>query len=313
MATRAEESEREAGIVKVDDPVVDTARQVETKPAPPPAPPRVPPDALPRTSMGPSFGERVARFFRFLLRLLLLLIFLGLLSVALYLALPWLYERFIRPVERNTAQVTELQSRQDQTEQELADLQTRLGTLETVQNQHNGSLTELDQRMSDIETEITARTESLAALERLQSELEEQNQVVSAELERQINLLKAMELLSRARLSMYQSNFGLAKQDVQIARDILATLRPDAPDSLAAELGAVLLRLDLTLSNLPNFPVAASDDLDIAWQILLSGLPEVTPTVNATPTPATTLSPSPTANATFTLTPQGTVQPSATP
>lgn len=313
MATRAEESEREAGIVKVDDPIDETAPQVETKPASPPAPPRLPPDAPPRTSMGPSFGERLGRFFRFLLRLVLLLIFLGLLSLVLYLALPWLYERFIRPVERNTAHVAELQSRQEQTEQELADLQTKLETLETVQNQHDGSLTGLDERMSDIEAEIAARSESLAALERLQSELDEQNQAVSAELERQINLLKAMELLSRARLSMYQSNFGLARQDVQIARDILATVRPDAPESLAEELEAVLLRLDLTLSNLPNFPVAASDDLDIAWQILLSGLPEATPTVSATVTPATTSSPSPTARATFTSTPEGTPQPTATP
>jgi len=122
-----------------------------------------------------------------------------------------------------------------------------------------------------------------------------------------------MELLSRARLSMYQSNFGLARQDVQIARDLLAAVRPEAPNSLAEDLEAVLIRLDLTLSNLPNFPVAASDDLDIAWQVLLSGLPEVTPTVSTTPTPATTVSPSPTANTTFTPTPQGTVQPSATP
>jgi predicted RNase H-like nuclease (RuvC/YqgF family) len=216
-------------------------------------------------------------------------------------------------VEQNTAQVRELQSRQQQTEQELADLQTRLETFETVQNQHDGSLNELDQRLIDIETEIAARTESLAALERLQAELEEQNQAVSAELERQINLLKAMELLSRARLSMYQSNFGLARQDVQIARNLLAGIEPEAPGSLAEELGAVILRLDMTLSSLPAFPVAASDDLDIAWQILLSGLPVSTPTVSISPTPLTTLSPGPTANASLTPTPRVTVQPSATP
>lgn len=313
MATRADESEREVGIVKVDDRVDDTAPQVEAKPATPPAPPRVPPDAPPRTPMGPSFGERVGRFFRFLLRLIFLLIALAIIGLALYILLPELYQHYVRPVEQNTAEVRELRSWQEQTEQELADLQTRLESLETLQNQHAGSLAELDQRMSDIETEITARRESLAALERLQSELEEQNQAVSAELERQINLLKGMELLSRARLSMYQSNFGLARQDVQIARDILATLQPDAPESLAEELEAVLLRLDLTLSNLPNFPVAASDDLDIAWQILLSGFPEVTPTVSATPIPATTVSPGPTANATFTSTPKATAQPTATP
>jgi predicted RNase H-like nuclease (RuvC/YqgF family) len=242
------------------------------------------------------------------------LIVLTVISIALYFAVPLFYDTFVRPVEQNTAQIRELQSQQEQTQQQLTDLQTKLETLETVQNQHDQSLTDLDQRVIDIETEIAARTESLEALERLQSELEAQNQEVSAELERQISLLKSMELLSRARLSLYQSNFGLAKQDVQIARDLLAGIPTDAPDELAKDLGAVILRLDLTLSNLPDFPVAASDDLDIAWQILLSGLPTATPTVSVTPTPAGTASPTPTAaDMTITPTARATVQPSATP
>jgi hypothetical protein len=303
MAKRGKEPAPESGIVKVVDPLFDAPVKVDSQP-------EVPPVSVDAPS-GPSFGERVGRFFRFLLRLVLLVIFLSLLSVALYLVLPLLYQRYIRPVEQNTAQMIELQSRQAQTEQELADLQTRLGTFETVQNQHDQLLTELDQRMSDIETEITARTESLAALEDMQSEIQAQNEAAAVELQRQINLLKAMELLSRARLFMYQSNFGLAEQDVQIARDLLVTIQPQAPQPLGDELDAVLLRLDLTLSNLPDFPVVASDDLDIAWQILLSGLPQATPTMSETLTPAVTLSS--TAIATFTPTPQGTVQPSATP
>src|SRR5215216_3539310 len=161
-ASEPSELEQEVGIVKVDESRGETPPEVEAKPAPPPAPPRVPPDAPPRTAPGPSFGQRVGRFFRFLLRLVLLLIFLGLLSVALYLTLPWLYQRFIRPVEQNTAQVREIQSQQEQTGQELADLQIRLETLEAMQNQQDQSLTELDQRLIDIETEINARTESLA-------------------------------------------------------------------------------------------------------------------------------------------------------
>ena len=319
MAKRAKESEpsepeREAGIVTVDDPINDPPPVVDTKPAlPPPPPPRVPPEAPPRTPSGPSFGDRVGRFFRFLWRLFLLLLFLGLLSIALYLAVPWLYQTFIRPMEQNTAQVRDLQSRQEQTEQELADLKTKLETIEGVQNEHDGSLTDLNDRMEEIESEITARTESLAAIERLQSELEEQNQEVSAELERQINLLKAMELLSRARLSMYQSNFGLAKQDVEIARDLLATIQPDAPQKLETQLDAVIMRLDLTLSNLPDFPVAASDDLDIAWQILLAGEPQPTPTLVASPTPVGTISATPTGVVTSTPTLVATVSATPTP
>ena len=337
MAKRAkasEPSEPEAGIVKVHDPLLDMPVAADTTSESPPTSKDVPvsePMGAPvsastvapvvsRASVpsGPSFGQRVGRFFWYILRLVSLLILLSLLSLALYLVLPWLYQRFIQPVEQNTAQVRELQSRQAQTEQELADLQTKLGTIETVQNGHDGSLTELDKRLSDIETEITARTKSLSELEDMQSKLQEQNEAASAELDRQINLLKGMELLSRARLFMYESNFGLAKQDVQIARDLLAKVQPDAPQPLADELETVVQRLDMTLSNLPAFPVAASDDLDIAWQILLSGLPQPTPTVIGTFTPAGTLPVTPTGNATevtFTPTPQvtATIQPSATP
>jgi signal transduction histidine kinase len=310
MAKRAKESEpsepeREVGTVKVDEPIIDTPPAVDAKPELPPPPPR--------TASGPSFGDRIGRFFRFLWRLFLRLLFLGLLSLVLYLAVPWLYQTFIRPIQQNTAEVRELQSRQEQTGQELDDLRTRLETMESAQNQNAKSLSEFDQRLVDIETEIAARTESLETLEQMLTDLEGQNEAISVELERQINLLKSMELLSRARLSMYQSNFGLAKQDVQIARDLLATVQPDSPEKLAAELGAVILRLDLTLSNLPDFPVAASDDLDIAWQILLSGLPHPTPTLVESPTPVGIISATPTAVATSAPTLVVTVSPTATP
>ena len=294
---------------------VENPPPVEARPALPP--PRVPPDAPPRTTSGPDFGSRVGDFFRFLLRLVLLLLFLGLLSLVLYLTLPWLYQRFIRPVEQNTAQVRQLQTQQEQTEQELADLQSRLDSMEAGQSQNGESFTELDQRLSEIEEEISARTESLETLERMLSELEGQNEANAIELERQIHILKAMELLSRARLSMYQSNFGLARQDVQIARGLLAEAQPTSPSTEAAELDAVIQRLDLTLSNLPAFPVAAADDLDIAWQILLSGLPQPTATMVATltstPTPVGTVSTTSTAVGTSTPTLAATLPPSATP
>ena len=318
MAKRAKESapsEPESGIVKVVDPFEeDEPVELEPRPEPPPAPPIAPPEAPPQTVPGPSFGDRVLRFFRFLLQLGALLVILAIISVALYYALPWLYQRYIRPVEQNTVQLSELQSRLEQTEQELAGLQSRLDDMEAGQRQNAQSLTELDQRVSDIETEIDARTQSLAALEQMQSELQAQSEADSAEFQRQINLLKAMELLSRARLFMYQSNFGLARQDVQVARNLLATVQTDAPDSLADDLEAVVLRLDMTLSNLPNFPVVASDDLDIAWQILLSGLPPAIPTLIETPTLVVTWSPTPVAaDMTITPTPLATLPPSATP
>jgi pimeloyl-ACP methyl ester carboxylesterase len=50
-----------------------------------------------------------------------LLVILSIVSLALYYALPLLYQNYIVPVEQNTTRVMELQSQQEQTEQQLAD------------------------------------------------------------------------------------------------------------------------------------------------------------------------------------------------
>jgi hypothetical protein len=295
MAKRVKESIPESDIVKVVDPLYDAPVAVEGVNETPPAPSR------------PTAGERIRRFFEVLLRLTSWVIIFTVFGAALYYSLPLLYQRFVQPVQQNTAQMGQLQSQQAQTEQELADLQARLESLETGQSQNADAFTELEKRLSVIETEIEARTQSLSSLETMQSELQAQNEETSAELDRQINVLKAMELLSRARLFMYQSNFGLARQDIQIANDLLVEIQPDGSESLAAELDAVIHRLGLTLSNLPNFPVAASDDLDIAWQILLSGMPQAPSATSITPATETTMTTTP--QATFTVTPAATTTP----
>ena len=302
MVKKVKESSSAEEIVPEEE-TVDKAvavvppQEPEPEPVPEPAPISIP------SSSSPNSGQKVGRFFGFLFRLLIVLIVLGAIAVGLYFGLPLLYQRYILPVQQNTTQLQQLRTQQVQNEQTIAELQTRLTAIETQQAGQAENLTELDGRVMDIETEIAASTETLAALEKMQVTLQAQNDADSAELKRQVNLLRVMELLSRARLFMYQSNFGLAKQDVQTARDLLATVRPDAPEALADDLDAVLLRLDLTLSNLPDFPVAASDDLDIAWQILLGGLPQPQPTIQVTPTPEITSTP----------TPQVTIEPTATP
>jgi hypothetical protein len=203
--------------------------------------------------------------------------------------------------------LTQLKTRLAQNEITIAGLQTKLDAAQTAQVQQAQSISELDGKVQKIEEQIAARTQSLAALEQAQSALQAQNDATDAEVERQINLMKSMELLSRARLFMYQSNYGLARIDVQTARDLLAKVQPTA--DFADDLAEVIHRLDLTLANLPSFPVAASDDLDIAWQILLGGLPEP----QAAPVTATPVSETPAPEATATPTPSATIEPTATP
>lgn len=291
MARRSKEPASAEEIIQAEPPIVEEPAVETGSIIPSVEPPVAPPQPRPT---GPSLGQRIGRFVRFLFTLILILLVIGAIGAAAYFGLPFVYEKYVLPVQQNTAQLAGLQTQQAQSEQAIADLQSQLSAVEAAQTEQAKSLTDLGMRMNDLEKEIAAHTQTLAALDEMQKQLADQGEAANAELDRQVNLLRAMELLSRARLFMYQSNFGLAKLDVQTARDILADVQPTAPEPLAAELKEVLLRLDLTLSNLPSFPVAASDDLDIAWQVLLGGLPPTEPT----PAPTTTVEPLPQPSAT---------------
>jgi len=301
MTKRNKESEPAEEIVQAEQPASEIVAVVE--------PPIQPMESAPTGPTGPTFGQRVGRFFAALLRLVIFLIVLAALAAGLYFALPLVYQNYILPVQENTAQLTQLKTRLAQNEITIAGLQTKLDAAQTAQAQQAQSISDLDGKVQKIEEEIAARTQSLAALEQAQSALQAQNDATDAEVERQINLMKSMELLSRARLFMYQSNYGLARIDVQTARDLLAKVQPTAPADFTDDLAEVIYRLDLTLANLPTFPVAASDDLDIAWQILLGGLPQP----QAVPVTATPASETPAPEVTATPTPSATVEPTATP
>jgi hypothetical protein len=293
MAKRAKEPAPESGIVKVVDPLYDQPVAVD----------------VPPVSSGPTVGQRVRRSFELVLRLISWVIIFTVFGALLYYSVPLLYQRFVVPVEENTVQVAELQEQQQQLEQQLAALQAKLDTLESQREQNNQSLNEFDERIGLLEADIDSHTQSLAALEEMQAELQAQDELTTSELERQIDLMKSVELLSRARLYMYQSNFGLAKADVQLARGLLIDVQPTVDTSLGNDLEAVVGRLDLVLANLPNFPIAASDDLDIAWQILITGMPPVN--TAATAIPAGTVSSTPVPTITGTLPPS--TQPTPTP
>jgi len=295
MAKRVKEPMPESGLIKVDDPVLDAPVDIDPAPEPAPAP------------KGPAIRAGIRRFFSIFFRLVFWVIVFTVFGAALYYGLPMLYQRFVVPVEQNTAQMIELRSQQQALEQQLADLQDKFATLEAAQEQNAQSVTDLDERASQLEINVTAHSKSLAALETMQSQLQAQDEAVSVELQRQIDLVKSRELLSRARLYMYQSNFGLAEQDVKLAYNLLVDVQPNVGEPLADDLDAVISRLDLVLANLPSFPVAASDDLDIAWQILVTGLPEAS--ASATVTPVIESTPSVTPEATFPPTPPATPTP----
>lgn len=209
-----------------------------------------------------SFGRAFINFLRAVLRLILIVSLIFAFGALFYYGLPYIQRTFIAPVEENASRVSELENEIARLQTEVAELNHRLITVETTIETHNASIQKLDEIQAAIE-----------------SQLAENNNAVLLELKHEVMLARAFDMLGRARLYLSQSNFGLAKEDVQSARDILFALQIETNDAVLSE---VVARLDLALGNLPQFPVVASGDLEIAWQILMSG--EATAIATSTPT-----------------------------
>ncbi|MBL8063413.1 MAG: helix-hairpin-helix domain-containing protein, partial [Anaerolineales bacterium] len=236
-----------------------------------------------------SFFKRLGRAFLYFLRALVRLIMLAILIVSVgalfYFGLPYIQDTFIAPVERNTEQIQNLEDKVAILQSQVEDLSARVGAMEDSVEAHSESIGKLEEMQATLE-----------------AQLEENNDKVLVELKHEVMFTRALDILARARLYLAQSNFGLAKLDVQTARALLAELQAETDDDILAQ---AITRLDMALGNLPDFPVVASGDLEIAWQILISGnAPAATPTFTFTPTPA--------ALGTFTPTPPAAESPTAT-
>jgi hypothetical protein len=272
------------------------------------------------TASGPGFGSRLGRafvnFLRFLLILFIIFAVLAGIGAAIYFGLPYLNEKYVVPVEQNTALISQLATEQ---RGDVQNLKTQISDLQRQSADLQKQVAAAELRAADLEKSLAAHTETLTKLEKMQSVLDQaaakQRDSLLVELKHQVMLTRAIEILSRGRLYLSQSNFGMAKVDVQSARNLLAALKADVPDYQVKTLDTVLARLDLALGNLPDFPVIAVDDVEIAWNLLIAGLPEsaeaaaATPQPISTPTLTPTLAASPTPAPTLDLTPTLTPRP----
>ena len=231
-------------------------------------------------------GQAFLSFIRALFRLIALALVIVGIGALLYYGLPFINQKVIVPIQENRVQIDKLA--------------VELDTLQTQLDETNNQLDETNNRMDAVEKSIEAQTTSLTKLDEIQTTLENEIQTshdeVLLQLKHEVMFTRALDILGRARLYLAQSNFGLAREDVKTARDLLVELQAETEDEAR---GQAISRLDLALGNLPAFPVVAAGDLEIAWQILMSGeapaaaTPE--PTVVSTPAVEPTLEITPTA------------------
>ena len=271
-----------------------------------------------------DFGERVelalSVFIRAFLRLIIIFVVILCIGLFIYYGFPYLYKQYILPVQSNTTHLQEVQTQQAADAQSfnrrIDALQARLVILEQQHTQDKETLSDLKSRLNSAESLLNSHTTALQRLDLLQTSIDTLNrQIAQAQtdtaslgnelhadnsplvaLQWEVQVLKSMELLSRARLFLIQNNTGLARQDVLAAHTILANQKAQAPSGQQSGLTVLLTRLDLVLNNLPASPVTAADDLEIAWRQLAAGLannPDATFNTQASGlSPATTPAPS---------------------
>jgi chaperonin cofactor prefoldin len=247
----------------------------------------------------PSFGEKLSTtiksIFRFFLRIVIVILFGILLGGGIYFGL--LQREFENVNQIQLSQLDEIKEQQNlvnqKTSQRLESMESRLNVLENQNTADSEKLSELQTRINELEKTLQDQNISLKQLDELQArisnlnkEIDENQQAISkiqeelqnndtptAAMRHDLIILKAMELLTRGRIFLTQNNFGLASQDIQSARNILADLYPQVPNYQQTTIASTVARLDQVLSDLPNYPVLATDDLEIAWQSLVNGLP----------------------------------------
>jgi DNA repair exonuclease SbcCD ATPase subunit len=249
---------------------------------------RKPPE---RAESRPGFALRVLRV---LLRLLVVLLLGVGLGVLIFYGVPRVYGEFIEPVRSNSERLTELEAslrveleRQraqlSQLEAQfaeaegdlaaqreaLAELQAqREGLAQTLQ-QLEGALEPLDPlpgRVRQLQRDNEDLGDRLRSVEELLAEGGEPVQ----RLDRQLHLIRAMELLTHARLWLTEDNLGKASDDLSAAKAIIEGVIASAPETEKERLRSVADRLEAALLDLRLVPAVAEDDLEIVWELLLA-------------------------------------------
>ena len=247
--------------------------------------------------INPSATEKpgspfLVKFFRILLRFLLVLIVGTGLGVLVYYGVPSLYRDFIQPVRLNTQQIADLEDQlalqKEGFREQLDDVQSRLAEAEGRLTVHNEQIAELQAQQASTLENLTAMDEEIQALDQLRDDLADLAQgLADAEAEsgrleesfvarqipleafsRDLETLRAMELITHARLWITQLNFGRAAEDLERAQAALEWVQEQADEVEQEVLQNALERLGRAMTDLEKRPTIASDDLESIWELL---------------------------------------------
>lgn len=251
------------------------------------------PDSEPTSTLStvgiePTPPPKQRSWLRRLGRWVLALVIIGGLAFGVYLLWPSLDERFLQPVSDNSSDILNLTERVDDLEARVAEVESRTAEIVEAEQTNTTAVEAVEEQLARLEAEIDAQQARLEGLEDTAFGLADADAVAAARTERELTVLRAMALMSRARLSLYEANYGLAGEDLASAQGVLEELGSSDETIVAA-----LERLESSAAALPDLPVPAAADLDIAWQLLVGDVTvepvdSTTATTSAASTSSTT-------------------------
>ncbi len=179
-------------------------------------------------------------------------------------------ENFREARSSTAEELTELQSKTASQAEEIASLSAQITRLESQIESQAETLGELDDLRDGLSLVVQDLEETNERLQALESTIAA-GELPAERVRETLQLMRVMNLMTRARLWIEQDNFGLAGEDIQVALSIAELLTADAdPES---EPGSRLLEITDRLAEAEELvrsnPSLAEEELELVWKLLL--------------------------------------------
>jgi len=160
---------------------------------------------------------------------------------------------------------------------EVSNMETRLGALESDLQAYISIKETLQAKLEALQEDVEAASLFISGFNQNAETISEQIASYGERwqaLENEVQLLKAMELLTRSRILLVQGNTDLALADIQDARDLLADLSGKVSNFQETALLEITSRLDNVLERINTAPTSVVNLLESAWKLLFASLPD---------------------------------------
>jgi len=257
-----------------------------------------------------------------LLRLMVTIIAAVILGAVIYFSvvglIPYLDNRVFQPIDNNQTMVQELKENQKALEDQILELSETLEFNQTLLGEgisaYQSTLDEMQQNIQTLHHDVISVQEdfdfrgyTITVYPQMMATLSAKQisnsrnldalataQFNSSSINHDLDLLRILELLSRANQFLLHSNFGQAEEALLAARLDLLNLQESLPYYQRELISNILNLVDQVIADLPAKPALAAEKLELAWQLGINGLPQLDGegySGTITPTPYIQISP----------------------